>query len=148
MYSVILLTEGDSCDTLYMVEFPVVRKRPYAREGHSLFHVFDSEERNCIMRDYWNNVESPDEEKLIAAVVELVKKAQPLTYSEMQELRNAAELCDRGHFEYQIKRLADKVGEKVPAGLDVIMEDPDFDVRVSFMKAVVAAVDPAPVAAR
>lgn len=66
----------------------------------------------------------------------------------MQELRNAAELCDRGHFEYQIAALAAKVGEKVPAGLDAIMEDPDFDVRVSFMKAVVAAIDPAPTPAR
>ena len=43
---------------------------------------------------------------------------------------------------------AAKVGEKVPAGLDAIMEDPDFDVRVSFMKAVVAAIDPAPTPAR
>ncbi len=100
------------------------------------------------MRDYWNNVETPDEEAVIAEVVALVKKAQPLTYSEIQELRNSSELCDRGHFEYQIARLAAKVGEKVPAGLAIIMEDPDFDVRVSFMKAVVAAVDPAPVAAR
>ena len=97
------------------------------------------------MRDYWNNVETPDEEKLVAEVIALIKKA---SYSEMQELRNAAELCDRGHFEYQIAALAAKVGEKVPAGLDAIMEDPDFDVRVSFMKAVVAAIDPAPTPAR
>ncbi len=100
------------------------------------------------MRDYWNNVESPDEEKLIAEVVALIKKAGKLTYAEIQELRNSAELCDRGHFGYQIAAIAKKVGEKVPAGLDVILEDPDFDVRVSFMKAVVAAVDPAPVASR
>lgn len=101
-----------------------------------------------IMRDYWNNVETPDEEKLVAEVIALIKKAGKLSYSEMQELRNAAELCDRGHFEYQIAALAAKVGEKVPAGLDAIMEDPDFDVRVSFMKAVVAAIDPAPTPAR
>ena len=100
------------------------------------------------MRDYWNNVETPDEEKLVAEVIALIKKAGKLSYSEMQELRNAAELCDRGHFEYQIAALAAKVGEKVPAGLDGIMEDPDFDVRVSFMKAVVAAIDPAPTPAR
>ena len=100
------------------------------------------------MRDFWNNVEAPDEEKLIADVVAIIKKAGTLTYSEMQELRNSAELCDRGHFEYQVNAIAAKVGEKVPAGLAVIMEDPDFDVRVSFMKAVVAAVDPAPTPAR
>lgn len=100
------------------------------------------------MRDFWNNVEAPDEEKLIADVVAILKKAGKLSYSEMQELRNSAELCDRGHFEYQVKAIAERIGEKVPAGLDVIMEDPDFDVRVSFMKAVVAAVDPAPTPAR
>ena len=100
------------------------------------------------MRDYWNNVADPDEEALAAEIIEIVKKAAPYTYSEMQELRIAAELCDRGHFERQIAVLAEKAGEKVPAGLAVIMEDPDFDVRVSFMKAVVAAVDPAPTPAR
>lgn len=100
------------------------------------------------MRDYWNNVAMPDEEKVAEEVIALIKKAGKLTYSEMQELRNAAELCDRGHFEAQIAALAAKLGEKVPAGLDVIMEDPDFDVRVSFMKTVVAAVDPAPTPAR
>ena len=57
------------------------------------------------MRDYWNNVETPDEEKLVAEVIALIKKAGKLSYSEMQELRNAAELCDRGHFEYQIAAL-------------------------------------------
>ena len=100
------------------------------------------------MRDYWNNVAAPDEQKVAEEVIALIKKAGKLSYFEMQELRNAAELCDRGHFEYQIAALAERIGEKVPAGLDVIMEDPDFDVRVSSMKTVVAAVDPAPTPAR
>ena len=39
------------------------------------------------MRDYWNNVETPDEEKLVAEVIALIKKAGKLSYSEMQELR-------------------------------------------------------------
>lgn len=100
------------------------------------------------MRDYWNNVEMPDEEKLTEEVIALLKKAGKLSYSEMQELRNSAELCDRGHFGYQVAAIAKRIGEKVPEGLDIILEDPDFDVRVSFMKAVVAAIDPAPTPAR
>ena len=51
----------------------------------------------------------------------------------MQELRNSAELCDRGHFAFAAKRVADRVGETLPKELDYILEDPDFDVRVSFM---------------
>ena len=100
------------------------------------------------MRDYWNNVEVKDEEKLTNDVIAIIKKAGTLTYSEMHELRISAELCDRGHFAAAFKRIAAKVGEKVPKELDYILEDPDFDVRVAFMKNVVAAVDPAPAFAR
>ena len=100
------------------------------------------------MRDYWNNVVVEDPEAVKAEVIEIIKKAGTLTYSEIQELRNSSELCDRSHFQWAVKRIADKVGEKVPADLEAIMEDPDFDVRVSFMQAVVKAVDPAPVQPR
>lgn len=100
------------------------------------------------MRDHWNNVEVKDEEKLTEECISIVKKAGTLTYSEMQELRISAELCDRGHFATAFARIAAKAGEKVPKELDYILEDPDFDVRVSFMKAVVAAVDPAPAGTR
>lgn len=100
------------------------------------------------MRDHWNNVEVTDEEKLTADVIAILKKAAPLSYSEMQELRNSAELCDRGHFAFAAKRVADRVGETLPKELDYILEDSDFDVRVSFMKAVVSAVDPAPAGTR
>ena len=100
------------------------------------------------MRDYWNNVTVEDPEAVKAEVIEIIKKAGTLTYSEIQELRNSAELCDRSHFQWAVKRIADKIGETVPKDLDVIMEDPDFDVRVSFMAAVVKAVDPFPVQPR
>ena len=100
------------------------------------------------MRDHWNNVEVTDEEKLTADVIAILKNAAPLSYSEMQELRNSAELCDRGHFAFAAKRVADRVGETLPKELDYILEDPDFDVRVSFMKAVVSAIDPAPAGVR
>jgi len=95
-------------------------------------------------RDCWNNVEVQDEEKLIADCVAIVKKAGTLTYGEMQELRISSELCDRGHFKAAMDVIAAKAGEKCPADLDIILEDPDFDVRVSFMKAVVKAVDDKP----
>lgn len=100
------------------------------------------------MRDHWNNVAVTDEEKLIADCIEIVKKAGELTYSEMQELRIASELCDRGHFATAFARIAAKAGEKAPKELDYILEDPDFDVRIAFMKAVVSAVDPAPAGVR
>ncbi len=97
-----------------------------------------------MARDFWNNPAPVDEEALAAEIIEIIKSLGTLSYSEMQELRNASELCDRGHFEYQVAALAKKAGVKVPAGLAVVMEDPDFDVRTSFMKAVVTAIDPAP----
>lgn len=100
------------------------------------------------MRDYWNNAPEVDVEALVAATIEVIKAAEPLTYWEMQELRNSYELCDRGHFARMIDVLAAKAGVKVPAGLDVVLEDPDFDVRVSFMKDVVVAVDPTPAGIR
>ena len=95
-------------------------------------------------RDCWNNVEVQDEEKLTAEVIEIVKKAGKLSYPEMQELRISAELCDRGHFKRAMQVIADTTGSALPKELDIILEDPDFDVRVSFMNAVVKAVDPAP----
>ena len=100
------------------------------------------------MRDHWNDVVAVDPEATKAEVIEIIKKAGTLTYSEIQELRNSAELCDRSHFQWAVKRIADKIGETVPKDLDIIMEDPDFDVRVSFMAAVVKAVDPFPVQPR
>ncbi len=100
------------------------------------------------MRDYWNNVEVKDEEKLKEEIIAIVNAAKPLTYSEMQELRISSELCDRSHFKWAVDRLAAKTGAKVPADLDIVLEDPDFDVRVSFMKDVVKATDPAPVQPR
>ena len=100
------------------------------------------------MRDYWNNVVCEDPEAVKAAVIDIIKKAGTLSYFEIQELRNSAELCDRSHFQWAVKNIADRVGETVPADLDIIMEDPDFDVRVSFMAAVVKAVDPFPVQPR
>ena len=100
------------------------------------------------MRDYWNNAPEVDVEAVAAATIEVIKAAEPLTYWEMQELRNCSELCDRGHFGRMIEVLAAKSGAKAPAGLDVVLEDPDFDVRVSFMKAVVDAVDPMPAGVR
>jgi hypothetical protein len=100
------------------------------------------------MRDHWNNVEVTDEAKLTADVIAVIKKAGELSYSEMQELRIAAELCDRGHFKRAAEVIAAKAGEPLPKELDYILEDPDFDVRVSFMKAVVEAVDPAPAGTR
>ena len=100
------------------------------------------------MRDYWNNAPAVDEEAVAAATIEVIKAAEPLTYWEMQELRNSSELCDRGHFARMIDVLAKKAGVKVPAGLDVVLEDPDFDVRISFMKAGVDAVDPTPAGVR
>lgn len=99
-------------------------------------------------RDYWNDVYVADPEAVKAEVIAIIQKGAPLNYYEIQQLRNCAELCDRGHFEYTVKDLADKVGEKVPAELAAIMEDADFDVRVSFMKDVVKAVDPAPIKPR
>lgn len=100
------------------------------------------------MRDYWNNLPDPDVDEVAGKVIAVIEKAGRLTYFQAQELRNSSELCDRGHFEYIVRAIADQVGEKVPAEMDVILEDPDFDVRVSFMKQVVDAVDPAPVPAR
>lgn len=101
-----------------------------------------------MIRDYWNRVEVADEEKVKNDVIALIKKAGTLTYSEMQELRNSAELCDRSHFMASVQRVAERIGEKVPKELEAFLEDPDFDVRVSFMKAVVEAVDPAPAGVR
>lgn len=106
--------------------------------------IFLLKERIVTMRDFWNNVPEVDEEKLIGEVVAIIEKAGALTYAEMQELRISSELCDRGHFKRAAEVIAAKAGEKLPKELDWILEDPDFDVRVSFMKAVVAAVDPAP----
>ncbi len=100
------------------------------------------------MRDYWNNVPDPDEEELAEACIAIIRKIEPLSYPEMHNLRISAELCDRGHFYNAMQVVCERAGEKVPAGLDIILEDPDFDVRVSFMKKVVAAVDPAPTPAR
>ena len=97
-----------------------------------------------MARDHWNDVVVEDEEKLTNDVIAIIKKAGKLPYPEMQELRIAAELCDRGHFKRAAQNIANIAGEKLPKDIDVILEDPDFDVRVSFMKAVVAAVDPAP----
>lgn len=100
------------------------------------------------MRDHWNNVAVTDEEKLIADCIAIVNKAGELNYSEMQELRISSELCDRGHFAAAFDRIAAKAGEKAPKELAYILEDSDFDVRVSFMKAVVEAVDPLPAGVR
>ena len=100
------------------------------------------------MRDFWNNVPDPDVDEVAGKVIAIIEKAGRLTYAQAQELRNSSELCDRGHFEYVVKALADQVGEKVPAEMLVILEDPDFDVRISFMKQVVDAVDPALVPSR
>lgn len=100
------------------------------------------------MRDFWNNVPDPDVDEVAGKVIAIIEKAGRLTYAQAQELRNSSELCDRGHFEYVVKALADQVGEKVPAEMLAILEDPDFDVRISFMKQVVDAVDPAPVPSR
>ncbi len=100
------------------------------------------------MRDYWNNAPEADVEAVAAACIEVIKAAEPLSYWEMQELRNSAELCDRGHFGRMVEVVASRAGVKVPAGLDVVLEDPDFDVRISFMKSVVDAVDPMPAGVR
>ncbi|MDD6254746.1 MAG: hypothetical protein PUA82_01865 [Eubacteriales bacterium] len=100
------------------------------------------------MRDYWNNVEVKDEDALKDQVIAVIQKAKPLSYSEMQELRNASTLCDRSHFQYTVKRIADRAGEAYPEELDIVMEDPDFDVRVSFMNDVVKAVDDMPIKPR
>ncbi len=100
------------------------------------------------MRDYWNNVPDPDADEVAGKIITIIEKAGRLTYYQAQELRNSAELCDRGHFKYITEAIAEQAGEKLPPELDVILEDPDFDVRVSFMKKVVDAVDPAPVPAR
>lgn len=100
------------------------------------------------MRDHWNDVVVEDTDAVQKQVIDLINGAKPLSYSEMQELRNSMELCDRSHFEYQVKRIADRVGAEVPEGLDVIMEDPDFDVRISFIRAVLKAVDDQPIKPR
>lgn len=97
-----------------------------------------------MARDHWNDVQVKDEEALLAQVIAICEKAKPFTYSEIQELRNCSDLCDRSHFQYEIKRLCDKTGEAYPKELDIIMEDPDFDLRNTFMKNVVKAVDPLP----
>ncbi|MGI6205995.1 MAG: hypothetical protein ACOYJI_05120 [Anaerovoracaceae bacterium] len=100
------------------------------------------------MRDYWNDVFVEDEDAVKDAVIALIKNAEPLSYSEMQELRNSAQLCDRSHFQYSVARVAKRSGQEVPEGLDIIMEDPDFDTRVSFMNDVLKAVDPMPIKPR
>lgn len=103
------------------------------------------------MRDFWNNVPDVDDDAVIAETIEALKGAfDPKNYSyyEAQEMRNSAELCDRGHFQYIAKEICGRLGTKVPAGVEVILEDPDFDRRVSFMKAVVAGIDPAPAGVR
>lgn len=103
------------------------------------------------MRDNWNNLPEVDDDQVKDELVAILKKGIPAkdySYSEVQELRISSELCDRSHFVAAAKRIADKAGDKLPAGLAVVMEDLDFDRRTSFMKAVVEAVDPAPVAAR
>ncbi|MDD7408268.1 MAG: hypothetical protein SOV71_00895 [Anaerovoracaceae bacterium] len=100
------------------------------------------------MRDFWNDVVVEDEEAVKKAVIDLINAAKPLSYSEIQELRNSSTLCDRSHFQYTVARIAARSGAEVPADLDAIMEDPDFDVRVSFMNDVVKAVDEQPIKPR
>ena len=100
------------------------------------------------MRDHWNNVEVEDEDKLVEECVAIIKAAGKVSYAEYHNLRISAELCDRSHFKNAFDVLAAKSGQKAPKELDIILEDPDFDVRVEFMKKVVAATDPAPAGVR
>ena len=99
-------------------------------------------------RDNWNQKAVADRDALVAECIEIVKAAAPYTYSEFHELRISAELCDRSHFKRAMEVLAAKSGAKLPADLDVMLEDPDFDERVAFMKEVVVATDPIPVGVR
>ncbi|MCR4601288.1 MAG: hypothetical protein K5767_06060 [Clostridia bacterium] len=100
------------------------------------------------MRDYWNNVPDPDPEELAGKIIKIIEKAGRLNYSQAQNLRNASELCDRSLFGFTVREIAAQVGEEVPAELDAMLENPEFDERLAFINAVVKAVDPAPVQAR
>ncbi len=102
-------------------------------------------------RDHWNDVAFEDEGAIADKVIEVLNVAKgKMTYSDMQEIRISAELCDRSHFETAVRRLAAKydVEKDLPKEMVYVLEDPDFDVRVSFMKKVSDAIDPAPVQAR
>ena len=102
-------------------------------------------------RDNWNNVAYDDENAIADKVIKVLDAAKgKMTYSDMQEIRISAELCDRSHFEASVRRLADKFGveKDLPKEMVYVLEDPDFDVRVSFMKKISDAIDPAPVQAR
>jgi hypothetical protein len=99
-----------------------------------------------MARDHWNDVTLSDEriEELKKECIEIIEAAKPLTFSEAQELRNCKELCDRSHFAGEMKRLCAKTGKPYPKDIDIVLEDPDFDVRLSFITEIQVATDPAP----
>jgi len=80
-------------------------------------------------------------EKILASVAEAFKKAQPLTYSESQEVRISMELCDRSHMELAMKKIYDKAGMVMPKELLETLGDDEFDVRMACMKAIVGVME-------
>ena len=102
-------------------------------------------------RDNWNNVAFEDQDAIADKVISVLGAAKgKMTYADMQEIRISAELCDRSHFEVSVHDLARKFGveKDLPKEMAYVLEDPDFDVRVSFMKKISDAIDPAPTQAR